>query len=293
MKNIQTPQITLCYQDFGSPKDTCVLLIGGLGTSMTRWTVPFCQQLAQRGFYVIRYDHRDTGCSTFTTPAITNPGELMAALQKGKMEPPFYSLYDLAQDAIQLLDQLHIEKAHLMGRSMGGIVAQILGGQHKERVLSLVIIMSTSLNPTLPQTEATVMQQMMSPLPSYSTAKAEHLAARLAFIQRISSTDVPFNTEEEKELIEEDFNRNSTPNQTLLHVAAVGFTPYNPAITAGIRCPVLVIHGTIDPIFPPEHGLDIHAAIPHSKLMLIENMGHDLHADRYALLLDAFTQNQG
>jgi len=293
MKKIQTSITSLCYEDFGSSANPCVLLIGGLGTSMTRWTVDFCQQLADLGFYVIRYDHRDTGCSTFTTPNLTHPGELMTALQKGKMEAPFYSLHDLAQDAIDLLDQLHIEQAHIMGRSMGGIVAQILGSHYKERVLSLVIIMSTSLNPALPQTDPVVMQQMMTPLPSYFTAKKDHLQARLAFTKRISSTDLPFNEEEEIALIEEDYHRNDNPNQTLFHVAAIGFTPYDSTITTGIQCPVIIMHGTIDPIFPQAHGLDLHAAIPQSKLVLIEQMGHDLHPARYSVLLNAFIQNQG
>ncbi|MBB1138464.1 alpha/beta fold hydrolase [Myroides sp. WP-1] len=293
MKHIQTPHLTLCYEDFGSSANPCVLLLGGLGTSMTRWTVDFCQQLAQRGFYVIRYDHRDTGCSTFTSPSITHPGELMAALQKGKIETPFYSLYDLAQDAIDLLDQLRIEQAHIMGRSMGGIVAQILGSKYKERVLSLVIIMSTSLNPALPQTDPLVMQQMMTPLPSYFTAKEDHLQARLTFTKRISSTDLPFNETEEIALIEEDYRRNTKPNQTLFHVAAVGFTPYTSAITKDINCPVMIMHGTLDPIFPQEHALDLHASIPQSKLVLIDQMGHDLHPNRYALLLEEFSHNWG
>ena len=293
MKHIQTPHLTLCYEDFGSSANPCVLLIGGLGTSMTRWTVDFCQQLVQRGFYVIRYNHRDTGCSTFSTPNLSHPGELMAALQTGKIEAPFYSLYDLAQDAIDLLDYLHIEQAHIMGRSMGGIVAQILGSKYKERVLSLVIIMSTSLNPTLPQTDPVVMQQMMTPLPSYFTAKEDHLQTRLAFTKRISSTDLPLNDAEEIALIEEDYRRNEKPNQTLFHVAAVGFTPYTPTIAQGISCPVIIMHGTLDPIFPQEHALDLQAAIPQAKLMLIEHMGHDLHPNRYDLLLDAFSQNWG
>jgi len=293
MKKVIINKIELCYQTFGQPQHPAILLLSGLGTALTRWTVPFCQQLVERGYYVIRYDQRDTGCSSFTPHSFAHAGEVMEVLQKGKAEAPFYTLYDLAADAIHLLDHLQIEHAHIMGRSMGGIVAQLLASTYPNRVLSLVIIMSTSLHPALPQTTPEVMQQMMTPLPDYHTTKEQHIQARLAFLRRISSTDLPLDEQEEIQLMEEDFQRNATPNNTLLHVCAIGFTPYTKEITANISCPTLIVHGTIDPIFPKEHGLDLHAAIPHSKLLLIEQMGHDLHADRYALLLDAFSQNQG
>lgn len=290
MPKIQTNPIELCYQTFGQSQDPAILLLSGLGTSLTRWTVPFCQQLVERGYYVIRYDQRDTGCSSFTPHSFAHAGEVMEVLQRGKAEAPFYTLYDLAADAIHLLDHLQIEKAHIMGRSMGGIVGQLVASNYSNRVLSLTLIMSTSLNPTLPPTEPDVMQQMMTPLPDYLTAKEHHIQARLAFLHRIGSTDLPLNVQEEMQLMEEDFKRNATPNNTLLHVCAIGFTPYTPEITANISCPTLIIHGTLDPIFPKEHGLDLHAAISHSKLLLLEQMGHDLHPARYQKVLNAFSQ---
>ncbi len=291
MKTIQTKQISLCYQTFGERLHPCVLLLGGLGTAMTRWTSSFCNQLAQRGFYVIRYDHRDTGCSTFAKHVPTDIAEVMEVLGKGKIEAPFYSLYDLAADAVALLDQLQIEKAHIIGRSMGGIVGQIIASTYKERTLSLTVIMSTSLHPSLPPTMPDVMQQMMAPLPSYQRDKNKHLRKRLAFIKRISSTDLPFLEQEEIDLIEEDYQRNKKPNNTLMHIIAIGFTPYAPEITKQISCPTLLIHGTIDPVFPKEHALDLHASIAHSKLVLIDNMGHDLHVERYSKIMDAFEEN--
>lgn len=291
MKTIQTKEISLCYQAFGEQQHPCVLLLGGLGTAMTRWTTSFCTQLAQRGFYVIRYDHRDTGCSSFTNHALTDVAEVMQILSKGKIETPFYSLYDLAADAIALLDQLQIRKAHIMGRSMGGIVGQIIASTYNERTLSLTVIMSTSLHPSLPPTAPDVMLQMMAPLPSYQEDKNEHLSKRLAFIKRISSTDLPFPEQEEMDLIEEDYQRNKMPNKLLMHIIAIGFTPYTPEITKQISCPTLLIHGTIDPIFPQAHALDLHTSIAHSKLLLIDNMGHDLHAERYSKIMDAFEEN--
>ncbi|MBB1148880.1 alpha/beta hydrolase [Myroides sp. NP-2] len=290
MKKVQINNIELCYQTFGQSKHPAILLLSGLGTALTRWTLPFCQQLVERGYYVIRYDQRDTGCSSFTPHSFAHTGEVMDVLQKGKAEAPFYTLYDLAADAIHLLDYLQIEKAHIMGRSMGGIVGQLLASTYANRVLSLTLIMTTSLNPILPQTSPEVMQQMMAPLPNYFTDKEQHIQARLAFLQRIGSTDLPLNEQEEIQLIEEDFQRNAKPNNTLLHVCAIGFTPYNPEITANISCPTLIVHGTNDPIFPQEHSLDLHAAIFHSKLLLIEHMGHDLHPARFQKVLNAFSQ---
>lgn len=290
MKTVNLNNLKLCYQTFGQPQHPAILLLSGLGTALTRWTVPFCQQLEERGYYVIRYDQRDTGCSSFTSHSFAHAGEVMEVLQKGKAEAPFYTLYDLAADTILLLDHLQIEKAHIMGRSMGGIVGQLLASQYSDRVLSLTLIMSTSLNPTLPQTAPEVMQQMMTPLPNYATDKEQHIQARLAFIKRIASTDLPLDEQEEIQLIAEDYQRNATPNNTLLHVCAIGFTPYTPEITANISCPTLIVHGTIDPLFSQAHGLDLHQSIPHSKLLLIEHMGHDLHAARYQRVIEAFSQ---
>lgn len=288
MKTINLNNTTICYQDFGDRTNPAILLISGLGTSMTRWTSLFCERLASKGYYVIRYDNRDTGCSTFSAKKFNSAAEVFAILGKGNIEPPFYSLYDLAQDAIQLLDHLQIKQAHLMGRSMGGIIGQIIAYKYEERVLSLTIIMSTSLNPVLPQPSPEVMAQMIAPLPNYQTDKEHHLKARLAFTKLISSTDLPFNEQEEIALIEEDFNRNKSANNTLMHVCAIGFTPYNSAITASISCPTLIIHGTIDPLFPKEHALDLHQSIANAKLLLIDNMGHDLHRDRYDEVINNF-----
>lgn len=288
MKTIQTLTHTICYQDFGNPTHPCVLLISGLGTSMTRWATQFCERLVAKGYYVIRYDNRDTGCSTFTDKKFSSAQEVFTLLGKGKIEEPFYSLYDLANDAIQLLDQLQITNAHIMGRSMGGIIGQIIASKYANRVLSLTIIMSTSLNPALPQTTPEVMGQMITPLPDYKTEKEQHLRARLAFTKRISSTDLLVDEQEESALIEEDFHRNSTSNNTLMHVCAIGFTPYNVEITKQITCPTLIIHGTIDPLFSKEHAIDLHTSIVNSKHLLIDNMGHDLHQDRYDIVIEQF-----
>lgn len=288
MKYIQLNGTTTCYQEFGDNTHPAILLIAGLGTSMTRWTTTFCEQLVTQGYYVIRYDHRDTGCSTFTDKKFSSTQEIFEILSKGRMEEPFYSLHDLANDAIQLLDYLQIKQAHIMGRSMGGIIGQLVASSFKERVLSLTIIMSTSLNPTLPQTAPEVMGQMITPLPDYTTEKEKHLQARLAFTKRISSTDLPLDEQEEIRLIEEDYLRNNRSNNTLMHVCAVGFTPYDREIAKGIICPTLIIHGSIDPIFPKKHALDLHQSIANSKLLLVENMGHDLHKNRYAEVIEQF-----
>ncbi|KUF43758.1 alpha/beta hydrolase [Myroides marinus] len=286
----QINSINIQYETFGTKSNPAVLLISGLGISMTRWTTPFCELLATKGYYIIRYDNRDTGCSTFSDKKFNSPEEVFAVLGKDVIEPPFYSLYDLAKDAILLLDHLKISKVHVIGRSMGGIIGQIIASKYKERVLSLTIIMSTSLNPILPQTSPDVMGRMMAPLPNYQTDKENHIKARLAFTKFISSTDLPFNEQEEIALIEKDYNRNERSNNTLMHVCAVGFTPYDREITASITCPTLIIHGTIDPIFPKEHALDLHQSIANSKLLLIANMGHDLHQDRYAEVIERFIE---
>jgi pimeloyl-ACP methyl ester carboxylesterase len=158
MNVLNVNNIELAFDSFGDEAGEAILLISGLGTQMIRWTDPFCQELATRGYRVIRFDNRDAGCSThFTHHGVPD----FHALTAGKKAEAPYTLYDMADDAVSLLDSLSVDRAHVVGRSMGGMMAQIMASEHPERVLSLTSIMSSTGNPALPQAESDVMAMMM------------------------------------------------------------------------------------------------------------------------------------
>jgi len=144
-KYINVNGISTCYEQFGEENKECILLISGLGSQMVRWNLDFCRNLMNKGFRVIRFDNRDAGKSTFIEHKVADVGQLMQLLQQGKIPENAYSLMDMAKDAIGLLDALKIEKSHIVGRSMGGIITQVLAAEFPERVLSATIIMIKKL----------------------------------------------------------------------------------------------------------------------------------------------------
>lgn len=147
--------IELAYDSFGAERAPAVLLIAGLGTQMIRWTVPFCEALVGRGYRVIRFDNRDTGCSTlFTHRPAPDLGALPAMLMAGRRPDVPCTLHDMAADAMGLLDALSIDQAHLVGRSMGGLIAQVAASFSPERVSSLTSIMARTGTPALPATRS-------------------------------------------------------------------------------------------------------------------------------------------
>ncbi|MGP3785431.1 alpha/beta fold hydrolase [Paenibacillus sp. 1A_MP2] len=152
MNILKVNGIDLAYDSYGNETDEAILLIAGLGTQMIRWTVPFCEMLATRGFRVIRFDNRDTGLSTHFSHYATLDFEALAkTLMSGQRPDIPYTLDDMSNDAVGLLDALGIKKAHFVGRSMGGMIAQLAASKYPERVLSLTSIMSTTGNPELPR----------------------------------------------------------------------------------------------------------------------------------------------
>lgn len=273
LKYVNINGISIYYEEFGEENNECILLISGLGSQMTRWNLDFCQKLVNKGFRVIRFDNRDAGKSTFIEHKVSDLGQLMQLLQQGIIPENAYSLLDMAKDAIGLLDALNIEKAHIVGRSMGGIIAQVLAAEFPERVLSATIIMSTSLNPELPQTAPDVMQMMMQKVPDFK--KEAFRENRLKFAKRISGSLIPFDEDAEWQMLVEE-NQRAAPAQTLGHITAMTLTGFNPERFDKIKAPTLIIHGTEDLIFPLACAEDLHTRIKGSKFLKIEGMGHEI-----------------
>lgn len=274
-KYININSISICYEQFGKEDKECILLISGLGSQMTRWNLDFCQKLVNKGFHVIRFDNRDAGKSSFIEHKVADIGKLMEILKQGKFPENAYSLLDMAKDAIGLLDALKIKKAHIVGRSMDGIITQVLAAKFPERVLSTTIIMSTSLNPELPETAPDVMQMIMQKTPDFETDKEAFREKQLKFAKRISGSLIPFDEDAEwKTLVEE--NQRAVSAQTLGHIIAMTLTGFTPERFDKIKAPTLIIHGTEDPIFPLACAEDLHIRIKASKFLKIEGMGHEI-----------------
>ncbi|GGP24252.1 alpha/beta fold hydrolase [Silvimonas amylolytica] len=292
MNKTKTNGIELAWDHFGDESAEPILLIAGLGTQMIRWTPAFCTTLAERGFRVIRFDHRDVGQSThFDQYPAPDLNALIATLQSGQRPNLTYTLEDMAADAMGLLDVLGIKQAHVVGRSMGGMIAQLLASAWPERVLSLTSIMSSSGNPALPAAAPDVMQLMTRPAPDPERDPAGFAAQGLAFARRIAGKGYLFDTEQQLALLHEELRRGRSAGGFARQIAAIAVSGDRRSQLAAIVAPTLVIHGADDPLFSPECGADTARAIPGAHFMLLEGMGHDLPAPLYATVAEAITQN--
>ncbi|WP_129732095.1 alpha/beta fold hydrolase [Ectobacillus funiculus] len=291
MNIVKVNCVELAYDSFGNENDEAIILIAGLGTQMIRWTDSFCRILAARGFRVIRFDNRDVGCSThFSYYPRLDFDALATSLMSGQLPDIPYTLDDMASDAIGLLDTLSIDRAHFIGRSMGGMIAQIVASEYPERVLSLTSIMSSSGNPALPQTAPDVMVMMTKPAPNPFEDEAGFLAHNLSFAKRIAGTGYPFEEDAYQSLILEEVQRAYDPGSVGRQIAAIAVSGDRRPRLATIKVPALVIHGMDDPLFVPACGEDTASAIPGAKLMLVDGMGHDLPHQLYKLIVDGIEQ---
>ncbi|SHF38701.1 Pimeloyl-ACP methyl ester carboxylesterase [Seinonella peptonophila] len=287
MNILKVNGVDLAYDSFGNENDEAIILISGLGTQMIRWTVPFCRILAARGFRVIRFDNRDVGCSThFSHYQALDFDALATTLMSGQRTDIPYTLDDMSNDAIGLLDALSIDRAHFVGRSMGGMIAQIAASEYPERVLSLTSIMSSSGNPALPQSSPDVMAMMTKPAPNPFEDEAGFLAHSLSFAKRIAGTGYPFEEDTYRALILEEVQRAYDPGSVGRQIAAIAVSGDRRPRLATIKVPVLVIHGVDDPLFVPACGEDTASAIPGAELMLVDGMGHDLPHQLYKVIAD-------
>ncbi|GBQ28730.1 carboxylesterase [Gluconacetobacter sacchari DSM 12717] len=288
MNIVKANGIALASESFGHTDAEPILLISGLGTQMVRWSESFCRGLAARGYRVVRFDNRDAGRSThFRTSPAPDFGALAAALMAGRRPDVPYTLYDMAADTIGILDALGIGRAHVVGRSMGGMVAQILASDHADRVLSLTSIMSSTGNPALPQAAPDVMAMMMRPAPDPVGDPEGFLAVRLAFARRIAGMGYPFDEEAHRAILLDEVRRCYDPGGTARQIAAMAVAGDRRAHLAAIAAPTLVIHGTDDPLFPPACGQDTALSIPNAVYLPIDGMGHDLPRECEALIIDA------
>jgi pimeloyl-ACP methyl ester carboxylesterase len=259
---------------------------------MTRWSATLCQLLAEQGYRVIRFDNRDAGLSTqFPGAAMPDLAAIADAVARGETPLVTYTLLDMANDAAGLLDALMIKRAHVVGRSMGGMIAQLLASAHAGRVLSLVSMMSSTGNRALPQASPAVMAAMTSPAPHPLKDQQGYLAHCVAFSQVIAGPGYPFDASAQREQALAELQRAYNPGGFWRHIAAIAATGDMRSRLSHITAPTLVLHGSDDPLVPPEAGKDTAANIKGAELRIVEGMGHDLPPALFGWVADAIAAN--
>ena len=275
---IETDGIFLYSEAFGDANDPPVLLIMGAMASGVWWPEDFCRELARRGRYVIRYDHRDTGRSMSYEPG-----------------QPGYTTEDLADDAVRVLDGYGIGQAHLVGMSLGGYLSQLIALKHPGRVLTLTLIASERLalaDPSMPSMDPSIVE--------YHTKAAElDWSDREAVVEYqvgawrlLSGSRHPFDEAAIRALAAADFDRTPDPRTAFNH-AALGDAQRWVGRLHEITVPALVIHGTEDPVLPYAHGLALRDALPNATLLTLEGAGHELHPSDWGVILDAIERHTG
>jgi pimeloyl-ACP methyl ester carboxylesterase len=271
--------IELCYEEFGSPEAPPILLIMGLGGPMFWWEDDFCEALADRGFRVIRYDNRDVGRSQ---PG-TNPPRLIPAYLR--RVPPEYSLEARAADAAGLLPELRSDRAHVVGVSMGGMIAQLLAIRHPELVRSLVSMMSTTGSRKVGRISAKVAIRMFRKIPDDEEG---YVARNIEGFKRIGSPRYfESNLERQQARARRTYAYGLNPAGTMRQLAAIVAAPDRTAALRNVRVPTTVVHGTADPLVHVSGGKATARAIPGAELVLIPGMGHDMPRELWPVLLDA------
>jgi pimeloyl-ACP methyl ester carboxylesterase len=276
--------ITLCYEEFGEPGDTPLLLIMGLATQMIGWPDDFCRQLADQGFRVVRFDNRDCGRSTRSPGSPPSPAQLI----RRRIDPVLYTLSDMARDARGLLQGLDLEPAHVVGASMGGMIAQTLAAEHPHAVRSLVSIMSNTGSRWRGQPAVGIYRYLLRVAPADREGFVEHMTRVYA---AIGSQGLPQDTERVRDIAARSYDRGHDPAASGRQLGAIVASGNRTAQLRRISAPTLVIHGTTDRMVRPSGGRATARSIPGAKLMMIEGMGHDLPQAAWPQLVGAITQH--
>ncbi len=283
--NVHVGPVELCYEAFGDPADPTVLLIMGLGTQMLAWRPEFCTRIAEQGFHVIRFDNRDVGHSTHLS-GHRPPG--LVELATRRIKDPAYTLDDMADDAAGLLDALGIGSAHVVGASMGGMIAQMVAVRHPGKVRSLVSIMSTTGARRVGQPAWNVLPFLAKPPAREREAAIERTVALFTII---GSPGFDRDEAASREQAGESFDRSSDRSGAGRHIAAILASGNREKALRQIAAPTLVIHGAQDKMVAPSGGRATAKAIPGARLELIRGMGHDLPVGVWPELVRLITEH--
>ncbi|MCF6376637.1 alpha/beta fold hydrolase [Nocardioides KLBMP 9356] len=277
--------VELYYQTFGDPSDEPLVLVMGLGGPMNWWDTELCVMLAEAGFYVVRYDNRDTGRST-RIPGRVKRSHLVRAFGGAKVRAP-YSMSDLADDAVALMDHLGLESAHLAGISMGGMIAQTVAIEHPKRVRSLTSIMSTTGKRSVGWQDPRLIPALLAPR---KPGRESYVSTSVAFWDVIGSPGYPADRERLTARAGETFDRGYSASGVMRHMMAVLQQPDRTHRLRSLRIPALVVHGLNDKMVHVSGGRSTAAAIPGAELVLVDGMGHDLPPALFETLVEAISR---
>jgi pimeloyl-ACP methyl ester carboxylesterase len=275
--------LEIAYETFGSPADPPLLLVMGLATQMIGWPDEFCRDLADRGLHVIRFDNRDIGLSTHLDDR--GAPDIMAVFAGDRSGVP-YALADLADDTVGLLDALGLDSAHVVGASMGGMVAQLVAIRHPERVRSLTSIMSTTGDPAVGAPAEAAMGVLLAP-PAPDRASAIQRAVDTYRV--IGSPGFEFDEPAVRERAGLSYDRRYNPAGVARQLAAILTTPDRTADLGRLAVPTLVVHGRQDALVNVSGGRATAAAVPGAELLLVDGMGHDLPREVWPQLVERIT----
>jgi pimeloyl-ACP methyl ester carboxylesterase len=276
--------ITLCYQTLGESDDQPMLLIAGLGQQLNCWPEDLCRALAARGFYVIRFDNRDVGRSTRADSAPPKPFQFVTR----RFDPAQYTLSDMARDAVGLIAGLGLQDAHLVGTSMGGMIAQTVAAHYPDRVRTLTSMVSTT-GARRAGRPALSTVRLMARRPS--TDRESAIAAAVRIWSHISSRGFPFNEHEVRAVAGEAFDRGASPDGSARQLAAILKSGDRTDECRKIAAPTLVIHGDRDVMVNPSGARATARTIPGARLETIAGMGHDLPVGAWPTVLDLIAEH--
>jgi pimeloyl-ACP methyl ester carboxylesterase len=279
--------VELCYQTFGDPEATPLLLVMGLSGPMTWWPVELCHRLVDEGFLVVRYDNRDTGRSTKLDQHRVTTRDLVRGALGRKVAAP-YSLSDLAEDGLGILDHLGIEAAHVAGVSMGGMIAQTMAIEHPDRVLSLTSIMSTTGHRFSGYQHPKLLPGLLR---KAARTKEQYVAGSLMFGRMIASPAYPTSEEAARERAAETWDRGVSFSGSARQMLAIVTQPDRSRRLAEVKVPTTVVHGLKDRMVHVSGGRATARAIPGAELRLVPGMGHDLPQGLFSQFVDAISSS--
>ena len=285
-------RVELYYEDLGDPADPPVLLIMGVGAQLPMWPDGFCAQLLKQGYRVIRFDHRDTGLSSRLhgkrAKGSVYPRVVRYVL--GRTSPVPYTLVDLAEDAKGLLDHLGIDRAHVVGASMGGMIAQVLAGSHPDRVRSLGVIMSSS-GKAFSSVPRWRVIKLAFDAPAKDASPEEKLAFEVRNISILNGPNFLPPVEHLRRRVQELTARSDYPQGMLRQFDAILGTGSLLSYTRKITAPTVVVHGSKDPMVRPRNGRNLARVIDGAHYVVVDGMGHDLPEPVWRPVVEALTEN--
>jgi pimeloyl-ACP methyl ester carboxylesterase len=284
--------LKLAYEDLGSPGDPAVLLIMGFSAQLTQWPLAFCDRIVAQGYRVIRFDNRDIGLSTKLSGTRVDGSRALRVVNfaLGRPSAVPYTLFDMAQDTVELLDYLGLSKVHVIGASMGGMIAQILAAQHPQRVSSLGILFSSTNQPFLPPGDPRILRYMLGG-PGKDATREHRIEFSVQLCRMLNGKKHAMTDDELHTIVAADFDRDYSPAGIVRQLNATLGTGSLLEYTKRITAPTVVVHGTDDGLLRAAGGKAVARAIGKSSLHLVAGMGHSIPDSVIPEVADLFLAN--